>query len=366
MRVFYVIFAKTGFTQRCAKLSNANFDILSNSDSLFKCSICTKQKDCHSCGNTDLTASNSLYCVTCLQDICDSCNDLPNSLIHSYRSTDFPFYCSSCSLFYPCLVCGDNCFNDSVHQPSINCDLCKDWVHHKCSKLTVNQFNKYGQTDVPFFCSNCVAENIPFSKLSKQKLDKLNVDDSQVNETTSMAKPTLDCTYCVVCNSECENCIICPNIHRVCCFCIECKYLDISELNGLLKTSGDNDISVIHLNIRSLWKHMSKLENFLYNNFDKKPDVICITETKLDTDPDDFVCISEIKTRKHSDLSVLNLPGYNFYHNDSTSNAGGTAIYVCEYCEATPRNDLYINIAGECEATFVEIPVKKPGKNVII
>ena len=39
---------------------------------------------------------------------------------------------------------------------------------------------------------------------------------------------------------------------------------------------------------------------------------------------------------------------------------------MCDYCEAIPRNDLYINIAGECEATFVEIPVKKPGKNVII
>ena len=87
---------------------------------------------------------------------------------------------------------------------------------------------------------------------------------------------------------------------------------------------------------------MSKLENFLFNNFDKKPDVICITETKLDTNPDDFVCISEIKSRKHSDLSVLNLPGYNFYHNDSTNYAGGTAIFVREDCETVPRNDLYI------------------------
>ena len=153
---------------------------------MFKCSICEKEKNCHTCGDTQLNPLNSLYCVTCLENLCDSCNSLPNSLIHSFRTTDCPFYCSSCSLFYPCLVCEDHCFNDSVHQPSINCDICKQWVHHKCSKLTVNQFNKYGRISDPFYCSNCVAENIPFSKLSKPKLDKLNEDDSSVNQNTNV------------------------------------------------------------------------------------------------------------------------------------------------------------------------------------
>ena len=359
-------YCKNWFHQRCAKLSNAKFNSFVNSGTAFKCSICKNEKTCHSCGDTDLTHLNSLYCVTCLQDTCDSCNSLPISLVHSFRTTDCPFYCSSCSLFYPCLVCGDHCFNDSVHQPSINCDLCQQWVHHKCSKLTVNQFNKYGQTPTPFYCCNCVAENIPFSKLSKPKFDKLNDDGSTVSVNNHMTLSTCACTHCVVCNSECNSCINCPNIHRVCNSCIECKYLDVSELNSLFNSRAPNDIAVLHLNIRSLWKHMSKLENFLFNNFDKKPDVICITETKLDTDPDDFVCISEIKSRKHSDLSVLNLPGYNFFHNDSVSNAGGTAIYICELCDAIPREDLYINIAGECEATFVEIITKKTDKNVII
>ena len=39
---------------------------------------------------------------------------------------------------------------------------------------------------------------------------------------------------------------------------------------------------------------------------------------------------------------------------------------MCEYYDAISRKDLYINIAGECEATFVEIPAKKPNKNMII
>ena len=62
----------------------------------------------------------------------------------------------------------------------------------------------------------------------------------------------------------------------------------------------------------------------------------------------------------------LSLPGYTFFHNDSVSHAGGTAIYICELCDAIPREDLYINIAGECEATFVEIITKQTDKNVII
>ena len=359
-------FCQNWFHQRCAKLSNKKLNDLSNENALFKCSICAKDKSCHICGDTNLTSSNSLYCVTCLLNVCDSCNSLPNSLIHSFRTTDCPFYCSSCSLFYPCLVCGDHCYNDSVHQPSINCDICQNWVHHKCSKLTVNQFNKYGRTPTPFYCSNCINENIPFTKLSRPKLHKLNEDGLPVITNGRTSKPTVSCSLCVMCDSECDNCVNCPNIHRVCSSCIECKYLNISELNVLLNNRDCNDIAVIHLNIRSLWKHMSKLENFLFNNFDKKTDVICISETKLDTDADEFISISEIKSRKHSDLSLLNLPGYNFFHNDSTSNAGGTAIYVCEYCEAIPRKDLHINIAGECEATFVELPVKKPGKNMII
>ena len=109
-------YCKNWFHQRCAKLSNAKFNSFVNSGTAFKCSICKSEKTCHSCGDTDLTHLNSLYCITCLQDTCDSCNSLPISLVHSFRTTDCPFYCSSCSLFYPCLVCGDHCFNDSVHQ----------------------------------------------------------------------------------------------------------------------------------------------------------------------------------------------------------------------------------------------------------
>ena len=188
-------YCQNWFHQRCAKLSNTKFDALSESNAMFKCSICEKKKNCHTCGDTQLNSLNSLYCVTCLENFCDSCNSLPNSLIHSFRTTDCPFYCSSCSLFYPCLVCGDHCFNDSVHQPSINCDICQQWVHHKCSNLTVNQFNKYGRISDPFYCSNCVAENIPFSKLSKPKLDKLNEDDLSVNENTNVKlRITDDCT----------------------------------------------------------------------------------------------------------------------------------------------------------------------------
>ena len=117
-------YCQNWFHQRCEKISNVKFNSLSNENALFKCSLCIKPKTCHSCGVTGLSPENSIYCVTCLEIVCDSCNSLPNSLIHSFRSTDCPFYCSSCSLFYPCLVCGDHCFNDSVHQPSINCDIC--------------------------------------------------------------------------------------------------------------------------------------------------------------------------------------------------------------------------------------------------
>lgn len=91
------------------------------------------------------------------------------------------------------------------------------------------------------------------------------------------------------------------NIHN-------CIYLDsISKEVKFL----DNHLILIHINIRSIHKNFDALYTFL-QSFDYAPDLICLTETRL----------------KHQPLSNISIPGYSFVHINSSTAAGGVAIYI--------------------------------------
>ena len=342
-------FCMNWFHQDCAKLSNKRFNELTN-NSTFKCSICIDSKKCDTCESEQIDPSNSLYCVTCLKVQCDDCSSFSSYQTHLLRSTDKPYYCITCSLDYPCLICKEHCYNDIIHQPSIMCDFCNNWVHQKCSKLTINQFNKYGQIDLPYYCTPCLANTMPFTKLSRAGFDRL-FDENSLESTSLDGMGVSSCSLCVECNTDCDDCSVCPNMHRICSNCITCKYLTTSDFNTMLTKKGDEDISFIHFNIRSLTKHAPSVSDLIYNSFDKNPDIICISETKLGL---------------HSDLNSVQLRDYKFLHNDSKTNAGGTGIYISEDLDIKPRPDLDFNKHGECEASFVEIQVANPRKKNMI
>ena len=87
-----------------------------------------------------------------------------------------------------------------------------------------------------------------------------------------------------------------------------------------------NDLSLVHVNIRSLSKNLSKFEKML-DRLDREPDIICITETKLNEN-----MIPGADQSVHSNPNIINLPGYKFYHTISTTNAGGAGLYVSNMC----------------------------------
>ena len=47
-----------------------------------------------------------------------------------------------------------------------------------------------------------------------------------------------------------------------------------------------------------------------------QPDILCVSETKI----------------KISPLINISLPGYEFFHVDSPTNAGGVVIYISNQC----------------------------------
>ena len=352
------------FHQRCAKLSNRNFERL-KSNQEFKCTFCKNtQRMCDICKTNHLNSKNSLYCVTCRNTTCDNCNTFSGDQIHCFRTTMCPFYCTVCSLQYPCLSCGKHCYNDTAHDASIMCDICNQWLHYKCSKLTIKQFNKYGKNpDTPYYCFKCLQQNIPFTGLSKSKLISI-LNCASNRNTRAQTYISTSCNLCVECNTECEDCVVCPNAHKICDFCIRCQYLNFSQVNSLFSKKNASDLAILHMNIRSLPKHISKVKDILLKEFDQKPDIICITETKLNEDPDTNTLLENSKL---SDvITSIQLPGFKFFHCDSRTQAGGSAIYISNDIHTTCRKDLEINIDGECEATFVEVQIANPAKNLIV
>jgi len=83
-----------------------------------------------------------------------------------------------------------------------------------------------------------------------------------------------------------------------------------------------NDLSLLHCNIRSLYKNIDKLEEIV-TPCSTPTDIIALTETRI------------------KDTSIIaTLPGYNFINKNSETQAGGEGAYVKNYLKYLQRRDL--------------------------
>ena len=365
------------FHQKCCKLTNKAFNDLKQQsevdfieNSSYICKFCSYIDPCNNC-QLELTSSNidqSLYCVTCKKRVCDDCNDTFSSeQLKSYRETDTPYYCLLCNDLYPCKVCKKQCYNDILHAPSIYCENCGQWLHHACSKLTHSQFNKLGNSNIDYICHVCIAENVPFAKISKSMFSNVVVECA--TKISAIKMNAALCTLCIECGNTCDECQDCPDLYRVCDGCkSKCRYLTIGGYNENIAkyTSNTCQLKLLHVNIRSLTKHISNISNMIFNDFRTPLDIICFSETKLE-DPEPTCSFDSNLIDCNLDLDKVQLPGYDFVQNPSMTNAGGTGIYVSQLYTVVKRPDLNIQIEGECEALFIEIVSESQnGKNVII
>jgi exonuclease III len=131
---------------------------------------------------------------------------------------------------------------------------------------------------------------------------------------------------------------------------IESEYLEPDNIDQLdLK---DNDLNILHLNIRSLYSKKDKLETLL-EILDTKGyhiDVVAVCETFI--------------TEENKNL--CDIEGYNFESEyRKTKNGGGIGLYISSELNYIKREDLTVFIEGTLESCFVEI-INKQGKNVIV
>ena len=134
-----------------------------------------------------------------------------------------------------CKICFKNC------KSSQNLILCDRWPHQRCTSLTSHQFAELGNSNLVYF--------IELNTLKMNLIGQFNhllTDGCEEIERFAEVQ------------NECHN-------RRL-------EWFD-SKLN-------DTNLSLLHLNARSLPKNKYLIEEMLYE-LKTKPDVIAITETRL-------------------------------------------------------------------------------------
>ena len=87
------------------------------------------------------------------------------------------------------------------------------------------------------------------------------------------------------------------------------SYCTLNKINLINNSTDQNSLSLYHFNVRSLPKNHDTLNEFFYS-LDRPPTVVGISETKVNDKSSDNIKIK----------------GYKFYHNDSSTEDGGTYI----------------------------------------
>ena len=120
-------------------------------------------------------------------------------------------------------------------------------------------------------------------------------------------------------------------------------YYDISSLKKVLSKSGAKtfSFSFLHCNIRSLSKIIGLLEDMLYSS-SEQPDVLGVSETRLNANT----------------IFNTELINYNIYQADSSTPAGGVALYVSKALTSFPRSDITLDMPL-MEYVWVEIATPK-------
>ena len=130
------------------------------------------------------------------------------------------------------------------------------------------------------------------------------------------------------------------------------NYLLPNEFRDYIKTTsiGSNNLSILHLNARSLVNKIDNVINFL-DELSFEFTVLAITETWANSDSD----------------SRLSIPGYRLCNKNRTSKrGGGVAAYIKECLCFEVRNDLDQYYSDEFEFICVKVLQGKLHNNIVV
>ena len=340
----------------CSNLSKKKIrDIKNCQIPNFKCFYCKTKNKCSRCLRND--PLTSVYCFNCDVLSCYICANISIEEVKKLNTSPKLYHCDECSSDYYCAVCKSLC-----RDGCIMCDVCKSWIHFKCSKLTRKQLRRYSTTEDKYYCTPCISTSLPFNRLADKKLNILNSNDkvtlskeTRLPAETNFQDGKATCDLCMECNPECTQCTdsACPDPQNVCSICCDCKYVEIDQFKGKIEQFNSwysSTLSIMHFNTRSLTKNLTKIIDIL-QLLDSPLDIMLISETKLND--------------KSADIQSVRIDGYTFYPTFTSMAFGGTGIYILSDIDCIRRDDLNLKCEG-CESTFLELPTKGCQKNVVI
>ena len=195
----------------------------------------------------------------------------------------------------PCAVCKSACLRN---QNLVRCKTCKLYAHLKCSGVGMN----FGNHN--FICTACHEKKAFIIELINSTHASLDGEDQTL-------------------------------------------YHNIESVNKI-QNKNLGDISIVHINSRSLVLNFDSIISFLEKV--KFPEIICVSETRL-------------KNKKMNWQSKLvNIPNYELIFDNSPTNAGGVAIYIKKDFFEFEVKDLKLDMPG-CESLFLEINMNNKSAN---
>ena len=257
-------------------------------------------------------------------------------------------------------MAGCNICNKKVlpHSYRLSCSICNNLVHLKCLPFIDQNDDVYiKRTNNDWICTVCTKYIFPFNHLED--------DESfyDIIQEQAISEPCIPVS--ILCNdSQIFNPFdlneeatlplsdIDPDLQFYSNHCqqnfLSCDYFLEDDLNKKTQNLGikNENFSLIHANIRSATKNLSKLDTYL-SNISHEFSIIALSET----------------WGKDHNVDRYGIDNYKAEHKyRSCRNGGGVALFIKDHIEYHVRNDLSIQNAF-IESLFVEIAKETVGKN---
>ena len=222
---------------------------------------------------------------------------------------------------FSCGLCDKNV---NQNQKAVFCDQCGKWIHIKCNNTSSFDFEilKEEPDNKRWICIKCTIINnssmFPFTLESDKVLLGLNGFNlpSLVGSLPSFERSSKVTNLPNLSDYDADENL---NLN------ITSQYCTVEEVASMAVP--DKDLSLFHMNIRSLSLHFDELHAL----------IPCLNVNFQ------VIGLSEIKTSLDSQNKKNELPGYKFYETPSHSSAGRVGIYVKSNLTGNKRDDLCIS-----------------------
>ena len=244
---------------------------------------------------------------------------------------------------YPCGICHKN-----VNEKGIFCNNCNFWHHIKCNGISASEYEALSNEsdDIPWYQLHKNISSIHFSfwcnviKHYHETLSNLfGFDKPSVVDSL----PSFEITPQLTNLPNLQDYDIDEHFLSH----IDSSYQTIQDLSSF--GTSPTDLSLLHMNIRSLSCHFDDLQ-FLRVNLNICFNVVGVSETW-----DSFA--RPLSTNEY-------IPGYTFLSSKSQSQNGGVGLYIKTGLGPIPRPDL-VSESDEYETVWAEIENSKD-KNILI